>query len=394
VPFVLAAIALAPLAMGIALVTPWRSVQARPLADDEASAVLRQYADIAHASYGDAADAARVLASAVDAFVDAPSAERLATARKAWLASRIPYMQTEVFRFYGGPIDAVETLINTWPIDESYVESEDGKSGIVTDTLRYPSLTADLLASLNLKDGETSVSTGYHAIEFLLWGRDTSLDGPGQRSFLDYVSDGNQANGAARRAAYLRLVTGHLVAQLENLERAWAPDVSGNYRTHFLGLDSSEALALVIKGMGTLSGVELAGERLTVPYETKDQENEHSCFSDATRDDVAYDALGLLNICKGQYRGTRGRELNGPGVCHLVASVDEELGDQLEESTAASVEAVRQIPDPFDRALLGSDSAQGRQTIRRSIAAFRKQAELLARASVALGAGPANGRTQ
>ena len=41
-------------------------------------------------------------------------------------------------------------------------------------------LNAELLASLNeLAGSEANVATGYHAIEFLLWGQDLNDTGPG-----------------------------------------------------------------------------------------------------------------------------------------------------------------------------------------------------------------------
>src|SRR4051794_40467370 len=70
-----------------------------------ARAALMNYADIAAASYADALQTARVLQDSVEQLLAAPSAERLARARSAWLAARTPYVQSEVFRFYDGPID-------------------------------------------------------------------------------------------------------------------------------------------------------------------------------------------------------------------------------------------------------------------------------------------------
>ena len=60
-------------------------------------------------------------------------------------------------------------------------------------------------------------------------------------------------------------------------------------------------------GVAKLSGPELSGERMTVPYETKNQENEHSCFSDSTQRDLWANALGVQNVCLGRYRRDDGR---------------------------------------------------------------------------------------
>jgi len=51
------------------------------------------------------------------------------------------------------------------------------------------------LIERNARDDEADVTTGFHAIEFLLWGQDFNADGPGNRSARDFVGVG----AAARR---------------------------------------------------------------------------------------------------------------------------------------------------------------------------------------------------
>lgn len=347
---------------------------------DLARQAMRSYADIALAAYTDSASEAKKLLATVDDFSSAPSAERLAAAKAAWSAARKPYLQTEVFRFYDGPIDRVETLINTWPIDESYVEAGiAGKSpGILENAEKYPTLTPDLLASLNAKEGETSISTGYHVIEFLLWGRDTRADGPGDRPYTDYVAGNAGVALAQRRALYLHIACELLLRELEEVRAAWDPETPGNYREHFLKLPPKEALALIVKGMGSLSGPELSGERLTVPYETKDQENEHSCFSDTTSSDIAFDALGIENVGLGRYTRVAGQTLTGVGLVELIRARDEALGQRLKKELGESVAAARSIPTPFDQAILGADGTPGRRAIWATIQALQHQTETLA----------------
>ena len=151
--------------------------------------VLVQYGEIVHAAYADTLDGAKRLQKAVDEFVVAPSEKGLTDARLAWLAGREWYGQTEAFRFYGGPIDGEggpEGRINGWPMDEAYVDGVEGHphSGIVND--RAVAIDAPTLAELNEKDGEENIATGWHAIEFLLWGQDRRSDGPGNRAYTEF----------------------------------------------------------------------------------------------------------------------------------------------------------------------------------------------------------------
>jgi putative iron-regulated protein len=314
---------------------------------------------------------ARTLAASIDAFVQQPSDAGLRSARAAWVSARRSYAQTEAYRFYGGPIDSLELLVNTWPIDENYLESEDGQTGIVADEARHPALTAGALAALNLEEGETSVSTGYHAIEFLLWGRDRSATGPGERSFHDY----DTAPHSRRRGEYLRAAAALLVENLSTVEAAW----QGPYRAAFLARPPSQTLALALKGLGTLSGGELLGERLTVAYETRAQENEHSCFSDNTHEDLVFDAVGIQNVCLGRYANV----VRGVGLIELVRGENAALAAELERNVTGAVEAVSAIPAPFDRAILGDDASPGRRAIQRAMNALRTEADALAKVAAA-----------
>ncbi|HWA74309.1 MAG TPA: imelysin family protein [Polyangiaceae bacterium] len=367
-----------------------------PLSEDQNALGVRalsNYAELAYATYDDATERAKLLLLEIDRLLEEPSAERLANARTAWSAARRPYQQSEVFRFCDGPIDRVETQINTWPIDESYVEAGDpaAKPGIIEDARTYPLISPALLSKLNASEGETSISTGYHVIEFLLWGRDERSDGPGARPFSDYGSGRGKLTAlsdaqrtiATRRGQYLRAATELLISQLSEVRDAWAPGVAGNYRSQFLKLPLSEALGRAIKGMGSLSGPELSGERLTVPYETKDQENEHSCFSDTTQIDLADDALGIENVCLGRYQREGATALGGPGLCDIIALRDATLAQRLKQEIAASVLAARRIPAPFDQAILGDDNAPGRKAIHSAIEALQRQTETLAKVAAA-----------
>jgi putative iron-regulated protein len=360
-----------------------------------AQGALRTYTEIAYAVYDESVAGVERLAVQVDALLAAPSSETLAAARDAWLAARTSYAQSEVFRFYDGPIDAVELLVNTWPIDESYVESEagDGALGIVQDVVRYPELSPALLMQLNARDGETAISTGYHVIEFLLWGRDASPDGPGQRSARDFALERGQGKRAsaedasslaARRGQYLRVSVALLLQQLKTVRAAFAP-APDSYRARFLSAPPAAGVYRALKGLAQLSGPELSGERMTVPYETKSQENEHSCFSDSTGRDLLGNARGVENVCLGRYQRADGRSVQGDGICALVRRSDPVLGQQLEATIRESVRRVEAIPQPFDQAILGDDGAPGRVALRAAIGSLQKQAELIEAARARLG---------
>lgn len=348
------------------------------------AAVVRHYAVLVHANYEDTLAAARVLQQQVQAFVDTPSAEALAQARRAWLDAREWYGQTEAFRFYGGPIDddkGPEGRLNAWPLDEAYIDAVKDRpdAGFVQNP--KVALTKPGLSRLNEKGGEENVSTGWHAIEFMLWGQDLNDNGPGNRSFEDFV-DG-KAPHAARRRQYLKVVTELLVDDLRSLVRAWAPGQQ-NYRARF-ERGGRESLRKVIVGLGSLSRGELAGERMEVALNTQDQEDEHSCFSDNTHRDIVSNAIGIRNVWLGRYRRLDGSALEGPSLQVLVAAKDAALAERSTRQIDGSVAAAEAIPAPFDRAIIGGADAPGRQRIQKTIDSLVQQSKDLVDAAAAIG---------
>ncbi len=263
--------------------------------------------------------------AAIDAFVADPTDETLEAAKQAWLAARDDYGLTEAFRFYGGPIDDEETgpegLINAWPLDEAYVDYVEGDdtAGIVNDPDSYPTIDAELITSLNEEGGEANISTGWHAIEFLLWGQDLSADGAGARPVADYT----EAANADRRLTYLTVTSDLLLEHLSGLVEAWAPDAE-NYRAEFVAQEPDEALVDIITGVGELTRGELAGERMNVAYEERSQEDEHSCFSDNTTTDLVANERGIEMVITGAYPGAA----EGPGLMALFESADEDAAQR------------------------------------------------------------------
>ncbi len=344
----------------------------------DASAVVTQYAAIVRASYGDTVAKATELDTAIRALTAAPSDATLAAAKTAWIASRIPYAETEAYRFYDGPIDDAETgpegRINSWPLDEVFIDYVDGSTlgaGIIGST---EPITRELLIAKNELGGEKNIATGYHAIEFLLWGQDHDVGGPGQRPFTDYSTETN----AARRKQYLETVSALLVADLTSVRDAWIEGAA--YPTALLAEPSTSSLQKILTGMGSLAGAELSGERMTVAYDNKDQEDEHSCFSDNTVADLTHNAISIQNVWLGKY-GTN----DGPGVDDLVRARDPALADRLTSELAEAVTAVGAIPQPFDQAIMGADSAPGRVKVKAAIDALKKAAGTIVEAATALG---------
>ena len=345
--------------------------------------VVANYAEGVHHLYSRSLESAKALDGAVDRFIAEPTPAHLEAAKRLWLSARDDYGPTEAFRFYDGPIDnpddGPEGLINAWPLDEAYIDYVEGdpSAGIINNPGEFPVIDADLLVSLNEVGGEENVSTGWHAIEFLLWGQDLNSDGPGDRPVEDYTTNPN----ADRRATYLAVASDVLVGHLQDMVDAWAPG-RGNYRSQFVALDSDEAIQKIITGIGELSRGELAGERMTVAFEERSQEDEHSCFSDNTTADIVANALGIQMVYLGDFGG-----VSGPGIKDLVAAKDEDLANQLDSQIRNSVNLTTVIPQPFDQHLLEgvSDQTAGRQAVRSAIVSLENQTDTIVQAAQEIG---------
>jgi putative iron-regulated protein len=348
---------------------------------EDARPFLAHYAAMLEARYREATERAEALDRTVRPIVEGRAdAASLEAARAAWIAARGPYLETEIARFYGGPIDAEhgpEERINGWPLDEAYLDTVLGPAGplhggLIHDRNALARVDRDGVRAANLRGGEQNVSMGFHAIEFLLWGQDRSADGPGDRPFTDFLDAeaGGTLPNADRRRAYLGVVTEQLAADLASVRDAWSEGRTG-YRAAFLALAPREAVGLVLRGLATLSSTELAGERIEVPYLTREPEDEHSCFSDTTSDDHRHDAEGIALVYLGRLVRSDGTVLEGPGLGTLVASRDPELDRRARSEIERIRVAMRAIPSPFDRAIQGEDEAPGRQAVRAALRELR-----------------------
>lgn len=337
----------------------------------EAEGVVDRYAQLVSTSYEKSLRGAEQMDAALQDFLAAPDADKFAAVKTAWLGARDDYGLTEVFRFYNGPIDAapdeLEGRINAWPMDEAYVDYVEGMpdSGIINDLASYPQITKDVLIERNGAEGEDSISTGWHAIEFLLWGQDMDPAGPGARPWTDFV-DGDQATAAnnERRREYLRLASELLLDDLGRVADAWS-EGQANYRAEFVAQEPKDAIAKILLGMASLSGAELAGERMTVAYETREQEDEHSCFSDNTHNDLLANIRGIQDVYLGKIDGEV-----GPSLSALVARIDADVDADATAKLQAAVDAVSRIPAPFDAAIQAPDGSPEREAVAEAIAAL------------------------
>lgn len=377
-------------------------------------AVLDTYADIAQAGYEDSLSTAQTLGKAIDALIAAPSETHLKAAREAWLAARVPYQQTEVFRFGNAIVDDWEGKVNAWPLDEGLIDYVDAAYGDESDENLY--YTANVIANQKLDFGgrtidastidrallaetlheldevEANVATGYHAIEFLLWGQDLNGTGPGagNRPASDFDPANCTGGNCERRAAYLKVTTDLLLDDLAEMAGLWAP--GGEARKQLTAEGANGGLRAMLTGLGSLSYGELAGERMKLGLLLHDPEEEHDCFSDNTHNSHYYNAVGMRNVYLGRYERVDGKVVSGPGLSDLVAKTSSELDKEMKaalEATHAAMTAMKtraETVEAYDQ-MIGPDNAEGNAVIEAVIASLTGQTKSIERIVAALELG-------
>ncbi|NGM87336.1 peptidase [Parapusillimonas sp. SGNA-6] len=387
--------------------------------------VVRTYADVALASYEDALSTARVLQDRVAALVKSPGEKTLADARSAWLDARVPYQQTEAFRFGNPIVDAWEGRVNAWPLDEGMIDYVDASYGTESDANAYyvvnvvanerlavggkmvdtTDITPALLREvLHEADGnEANVSTGYHAIEFLLWGQDLNGTGPapaertgtpqerhaGNRPHTDFDVAHCTGGHCDRRAKYLTVATDLLVADLEEMVSNWQADGAARKAVQD---DPKAGLVAMLTGLGSLSYGELAGERIKLGLMLHDPEEEHDCFSDNTHNSHFYDQVGMMNVYLGRYVRVDGATVKGPSLSDLVkerdAALDREMRAKL-DATLTAMQALRQraeTVETYDQ-MIAQGNEEGNAVVQAVIDGLVEQTRSIERVIAALELG-------
>jgi len=390
----------AGLAIAAAAIAPAAAADVTP------ETVIDNYADIALAKYEDSLITARALAEAVDALIANPSEEALQVAKDAWRASRVPYQQTETYRFGNAIVDDWEGRVNAWPLDEGLIDYVDASYGTESDenslytanVIANPKvtingeevdaskITPEFLSSTLHEAGEVeaNVATGYHAIEFLLWGQDMNGtgEGAGSRKWTDFSTSECTNDHCDRRGEYLAAASDLLVADLEEMVANWEED--GAAREELMA-DPKAGLSAILTGMGSLSYGELAGERMKLGLLLHDPEEEHDCFSDNTDKSHLYDAVGIRNVYLGSYERVDGSVVSGPSLSELVATKDADLDAELKAKLQTTLAAMTTMADRADKGeaydqMIGEGNEEGNAVVQAAIDGLIDQTRSIERA--------------
>jgi len=399
------------LGLGLAASTAMTTIA---LADVTPEAVISHYADIAEAKFDDSLAAARKLDKAIEDLLANPTEETLAAAKTAWLAARVPYQQTEVYRFGNAIVDDWEGRVNAWPLDEGLIDYVDASYGTESDenslfsanVIANPSIeingkavdatniTPEFISGTLQEAGgiEANVASGYHAIEFLLWGQDLNGNGPGagSRPVTDYSLEECTNGNCERRREYLGSASDLLVADLEEMAANWKEGGAARVAVEESGV--AGGLSTILTGMGSLSYGELAGERMKLGLLLGDPEEEHDCFSDNTHNSHRYDAVGIRTAYTGSYTRLDGTEMTGPSLAELLKAKDPAIADELASDLDATVAAMEAMVDRAENVeaydqMIATGNDEGNAAVQAAIDGLVTQTRSIERAIAALELG-------
>ncbi len=373
---ILATVLAGALLSGASLIVPAAGQQAAPKAQPKAEAVLANYGDLAHAMYEDSWTAAKSLQTAVNAFLADPTAAKLGAARAAWKAARVPYLQTEGFRFGNAVVDAWEGEINSWPLDEGLIDYVAASYGTQSD--ENPLYTLNVVAHKQIRIGskqvdasvidknllrrlqqaqgvEANVATGYHAIEFLLWGQDLHGTGPGagERPASDYDLKACTHGNCDRRAQYLKAATDLLADDMAEMTADWT--AGGKARASLNAKGPDAGLSAILTGIGSLSYGEMAGERMKLGLILHDPEEEQDCFSDNTHNSHYYDEVGISEIWNGRYTRLNGQVVQGASFRDYTMARNADAAKRMDARIADTLGKVKLIKDTGDSGKMAYD---------------------------------------
>ncbi len=277
----------------------------------DATTMLNDFANnIVLPTYTDLDNKAGALLSAVKALEDDTSQGNLEKAQQAWVATRIPWEQSEAFLF--GPVDTqgLDPALDSWPVDRVNLQS-------VLDS--GDSLTVDFVSGLE------DTQKGFHTIEFLLF------------------REGNQRKASDitdRELEYLVSTTENLKASTSQLRLAWAPEgenfvsaVAQAGTGSAVYPSQSAAVQEVVNGMIVIAD-EVANGKISDPYNESDTTLVESQFSFNSIADFQNNIRGIQNVY-------------GKGINGFVNGKDAALDARFQQEVQAAIDAIGAIPDPF-----------------------------------------------
>ena len=302
--------------------------------------------------------------------------------------------------------------MNAWPLDEGLIDYVAGSYGTESD--ENPLYTANVIANPSIEingakvdaskitpellsgtlqeagDIEANVATGYHAIEFLLWGQDLNGTGPGagERPYTDYDTANCTGGNCDRRAAVSE--GGHRPAglrprgdgrQLEGRRRG--AQGAARRRAEGRPVDHPHRHGLAVLWRARRRAHEAR------PAAARSRGGARLLLRQHATSRISTTRSASATPITASYKRIDGSVVEGPSVSGLVKeadpAIDAELTGKL-DATVAKMEAIQaraEGGEAYDQQI-GEGNAEGNATVQAAIDALVDQTKSIERAVGAL----------
>ena len=300
------------------LPTTTDSADETPLLQLETESALRtlmlQFPEYLDVGLSDVVEKAEALQISTDNFMEHTNAETLAAVRAAWLSAHNAYEQTTLYRkLFALFAEESEVLqltghqyfIDYWPIYAGYIDYLDSYpgSGLVNDMT--VALTPESARAQHGLFDLHEVTLGFHALEFQLWGENSS--GDDTRPYDDFVEVTNLASPEAvqgvpteqtasnRRRQFLALGVEALSTEMDALFKTWSRERT-SIRVALEQLDSRTILSRLADAFISTLDDDILLPSLYPMLNGDYKASLHAVFSHASQDAVSAPPYGIEQL--------------------------------------------------------------------------------------------------
>ena len=275
-----------------------------PIFDEAVRKVIAGYMDQAQLDQEVVESRLEELGEQISGFLENPTPSSMATVRKSWLDTHLAFEFTTLHRHFLTRLTKDEDLnlhrleyqIDHWPILPGYVDYVDGynDSGIVNDMNVF--LDIETLKAQHGIFSIDEVSLGFHVLEFLIWGTNTSKSL--NRETSDFLPIGNlsreqilagvELNDLSnnRRRKFLRLANQALYDDFIIIKEIWESN-SNQFKSIYNKKNGVELVTLLLDAIISMLNEEILARSLYPLLNGNISESFPSPYSDSSQTAVS-----------------------------------------------------------------------------------------------------------
>ena len=255
-----------------------------------------------------------LLNNQIEEFLQSPDEARLQAARQAWIEANVAYELTAIHRYFADTITGenlalrlfqIDYQLNHWPILPGYIDyvANYPNSGMVNDMT--VAIEPDNLRAQHGVFDANEAAIGFHVIEFMLWGENSTegLLRPASDYEPEFDLSAEQAEDGLsiadlsnnRRREFLRVISASLQSDFSSLMSLWQ-ESSTSYRNQTNQIPAEQLLFDLLEGMTRMLSEEILAGSLYLMLNGDFVQSRPSLFSDTSQHAVSAQLSGLERL--------------------------------------------------------------------------------------------------